>query len=216
MFLLSLWCDLELIFTRIWACLQQINGKQRRLPASKAKSYLPNLGRSKYDKSTLNFVKMHLVLWVAYYFFSYIKFDKFYDTFLSPFHNDKRDQESAQWYRFAPLFKTEASGIRRRGEERTVITCHVVSPGILKLWPYHLFDATAKYRQHTEQAHNFTAKPTFDTFVVTSPMSTVTVPLVSLRIDSAIHLHSVKTCRHGFFAHLMWNLRKSEFALLWD
>jgi len=42
------------------------------------------------------------------------------------------------------------------------------------------------------------------------------VPLVPLRIDSAIHLHSGKTCRHGFFAYLMCNLKKSEFALLWE
>jgi hypothetical protein len=33
-----------------------------------------------------NFVKMHWVLWVPYYLFPFIKFDKFYDTFLSPVH----------------------------------------------------------------------------------------------------------------------------------
>ena len=33
-----------------------------------------------------NFVKMHWVLWAPYYFFSFIKFDKFYDTFPSPLH----------------------------------------------------------------------------------------------------------------------------------
>jgi hypothetical protein len=33
-----------------------------------------------------NFVKMHWVLLVPYYFLSFIKFDTLYDTFLSPFH----------------------------------------------------------------------------------------------------------------------------------
>ena len=33
-----------------------------------------------------NFVKMHWVLWVPYYLFSFIKFDKFYETSLSPLH----------------------------------------------------------------------------------------------------------------------------------
>jgi hypothetical protein len=33
-----------------------------------------------------NFVKMHWVFWVPNYFFSFIKFDKFYDTFPSPHH----------------------------------------------------------------------------------------------------------------------------------
>ena len=42
-------------------------------------------------------------------------------------------------------------------EERTVVTCHVSHPHLLRLEPYHPFDATAKYRQHTEQARNVTA-----------------------------------------------------------
>jgi hypothetical protein len=33
-----------------------------------------------------NFVKMHWVFWVANYFFSFIKLDKFCDTFLSSLH----------------------------------------------------------------------------------------------------------------------------------
>jgi hypothetical protein len=34
----------------------------------------------------LRFVKLHWVLWVPYYFFSFIKLDKFYDILLSPLH----------------------------------------------------------------------------------------------------------------------------------
>jgi len=33
------------------------------------------------------------------------------------------------------------------------------------------------------------------------------VPSVPLRIDSVSHLHSGKTCRHGFFAYLTSNLK---------
>jgi hypothetical protein len=33
-----------------------------------------------------NFVKMHWVLWAPYYLFYFLKFDQFYDTFLSPLH----------------------------------------------------------------------------------------------------------------------------------
>jgi len=45
----------------------------------------------------------------------------------------------------------------KQGAERTVVTRHVARPGLLRPWPYHPFDATAKYRQHTEQARNVTA-----------------------------------------------------------
>jgi hypothetical protein len=33
-----------------------------------------------------NFVKMHWVLWIPYYLYCFIKFDKFCDTLLSPLH----------------------------------------------------------------------------------------------------------------------------------
>jgi hypothetical protein len=50
----------------------------------------------------------------------------------TPFHNYKNAQETTQYYRFAPLFKTEASGMKRRAEERTVVTCHVACPELLR------------------------------------------------------------------------------------
>ena len=72
------------------------------------------------------------VFWVPNYF-SFIRFDKFYDFPEStPFHNHQNAQETAQHYRFAPLLKTEASGIERRGEERTVVTCHVARHHLLR------------------------------------------------------------------------------------
>jgi hypothetical protein len=80
----------------------------------------------------LHFLKTLWVLWVPYYLFSFIKFDKFYDTFLSPLHNYKNAQETAQHYRFAPLFKTDGTGTNRREEERTVVKCHVARPDLLR------------------------------------------------------------------------------------
>ena len=63
---------------------------------------------------------------IFFYLFSFIKFDKFYDTSLSPLHFPVNQiaQQTAQHYRFAPL-KTQASGMIKRGEERTVVTRHV-------------------------------------------------------------------------------------------
>jgi len=74
------------------------------------------------------------VLWVPCYFFSSTKFDKFYNTFLSPlhYHSYKNAQETANHYRFAPLLKTEASGMKRRGDVLTVVTCHVARPDLLR------------------------------------------------------------------------------------
>ena len=62
-----------------------------------------------------------------------LRFHKFYDTFLSPFHFTvtKNAKEIARHYRFAPLFKTEASGVKRRTEERAVMTCHVARLDLL-------------------------------------------------------------------------------------
>ena len=61
-------------------------------------------------------------------------FDKFYDTSLSPLHMSyKNAQETTQHYRLAPLFKTEASGMKRRAEERTVVICHAAHPHLLRL-----------------------------------------------------------------------------------
>jgi hypothetical protein len=68
---------------------------------------------------------MHWELGAPYYFFSFIKAVKFYDTLpeSTPFHNYKNAQGTAKDYRFTPLFKTDASGMNRRAEERTVVTC---------------------------------------------------------------------------------------------
>jgi hypothetical protein len=43
------------------------------------------------------------------------------------FHNHKNVQETAQYYRFAPFVKTEASEMKRE-EERAVVMCHVARP----------------------------------------------------------------------------------------
>jgi hypothetical protein len=62
-------------------------------------------------------------------------FDKFYDTSVSPLHITvtKTFKQPTQHCRFAPLFKTEASGMKRRAEERTVLTCHVAHPDLFRL-----------------------------------------------------------------------------------
>ena len=62
-----------------------------------------------------------------------LRFDQFYDTSLSPLHiTVLKAQETTQHYRFAPLFKTLASGMKIRAEERTVVTCHVARPHLLR------------------------------------------------------------------------------------
>jgi len=71
-------------------------------------------------------LKMHWVLWAPYYLFSFIKFDKFCNTFLSSlrFHSyQKKPQQTAQHYRLAP--RGEASGMERRWRRVTlyVHTC---------------------------------------------------------------------------------------------
>jgi len=82
------------------------------------------------------FVKMYWVFWVPNYFFSFAKFDKFYDTFLSPLHFTisqlPKRSHTAQHYRLTPLFKTEASGMETRWEERSVVTCHMARPDLLR------------------------------------------------------------------------------------
>jgi hypothetical protein len=44
----------------------------------------------------------------------------------------KSAQETAQHYTFAPLFKTETSGMKRREEEWTVVACHIARPDLLR------------------------------------------------------------------------------------
>jgi len=43
---------------------------------------------------------------------------------------------------------------KKKRKERRVLTCHVARPDLLRPIPYHSFDTTAKYQQHTEQARN--------------------------------------------------------------
>jgi len=50
----------------------------------------------------------------------------------TPFHNYQNAQETTPHYRLGPLFKTEAPGMKRRAEERTVVTCHVARPQLLR------------------------------------------------------------------------------------
>jgi hypothetical protein len=49
--------------------------------------------------------------------------------------------------------------------------CHVACPELLGLYPYHPFDATAKYWQCTKYAHKVTTQPTFDMLRVPSTLS---------------------------------------------
>jgi hypothetical protein len=72
-------------------------------------------------------------------------FDKFYDpssvhsisinsmplSQSTPFHNDQNAQQTSQHCRFAPHFKTEASGMKR-AEEPKVLSCHVARPDLLR------------------------------------------------------------------------------------
>jgi hypothetical protein len=63
-----------------------------------------------------------------------LRFYKFYDTFRSPFHFtvNQNAKQIAQHYIFAPLFKTEASGVKRRTEERAMMKCHVARLDLLR------------------------------------------------------------------------------------
>jgi hypothetical protein len=45
---------------------------------------------------------------------------------------------------------------KEKEKRATVVACHVARPDLLRPYPYHPFDSTAKYRQHTEQARNVT------------------------------------------------------------
>jgi hypothetical protein len=58
-----------------------------------------------------------------------LRFDKFYDPSLSPLHFTvtKNAQGASQHCRFAQLFKTEASGTKRRAENRTVVVSRCTS-----------------------------------------------------------------------------------------
>jgi hypothetical protein len=92
-----------------------------------------------------------------------LRFDKFHDTFLSPLHftTTRKAQETAQHYRFAPLFKTEAPGMERRAEEQMVVTLHVhTCSGRNRIIPL-------MRRSNTKSTPNKPAtlrrKPTFDT-----------------------------------------------------
>jgi hypothetical protein len=101
---------------------------------------------------------MHWVLWVHIVSFLY-KVRSILRPFpqSTPFHNYQNTQQTTQHYRLPQLFKTEASGMKRRAEERTVVTCQVARPDLLRSQQYRPFDATAKYRQHIEQARYVTA-----------------------------------------------------------
>jgi len=79
--------------------------------------------------------EIYLMFWVPNYLFSFMNFDEFYDTFLSPLHftvtktlnkpNSTTDshhssrQKNREW--------------KSRTEERTVVTCHVALPHLLRL-----------------------------------------------------------------------------------
>ena len=81
----------------------------------------------------------------------------------TPFHNYQIAQQTAQHYRFEPLFRIEAirTGKKRRGADGCDVSCCTSRPPqTATLYP---FDTTAKYRQHTQQARNVTAQPPFDT-----------------------------------------------------
>jgi len=79
-----------------------------------------------------NFVKTHWVLWAPYYLFFYeVWLNLWHFPQSTPFHNYQNAQQTAQHYRFAPLFKTEASGMKRRAEEQTEVMCHVARPHLL-------------------------------------------------------------------------------------
>ena len=46
----------------------------------------------------------------------------------TPFHNYQNAQETTQQHRLAPLFKTEAPGMKRRADKRTVVMLRVMLP----------------------------------------------------------------------------------------
>jgi len=46
---------------------------------------------------------------------------------------------------------------KKNRKERSVVTCHVARADLLRPYPYHPFNSTAKYQQRTEQARNVTA-----------------------------------------------------------
>jgi hypothetical protein len=76
------------------------------------------------------------VLPVPYYFFSFIRFDKFYDTFLSPLHftitKTLQKPHNTSDSHHSSRYLVEASAMKRRREERTVVTCHVARPHLLR------------------------------------------------------------------------------------
>jgi len=56
---------------------------------------------------------MHWVLWVPYYYFSFIiRLILWHFPQSTPFHNYQNVQENTQHYRLTPLFKTEAPGMK--------------------------------------------------------------------------------------------------------
>ena len=61
-------------------------------------------------------------------------FDKFYDTTLSPVHftitkSLNKPHNTTDWHNSS---KTVASGMKRRAEEQTAVTCHVARPRLLR------------------------------------------------------------------------------------
>jgi hypothetical protein len=82
-------------------------------------------------------------------------------------------QKTAQHYRFAPIFKTEAPGMKRRAEEQTVVTLHVQT-----CWDRNLIIPLMR-RPNTDSTPN---KPVtlprnklLIRYAVTSPVHTVTI-----------------------------------------
>jgi hypothetical protein len=70
--------------------------------------------------------------------------------------------------------------VQRQGDDTVMVGAgldvqrHIARPHLLR--PYHPFDATAKYRQHTEQARNALPRnQLLIRYAVTSPVQTVTI-----------------------------------------
>jgi hypothetical protein len=86
-----------------------------------ARSTFSKFPCSSHPACFFNFVKIHWVLWVPYYLFSFIMLDKFYDTLMSPLHFTVTEtpQQTAQHYRFTPLF-TRSTRNEKNGREADV------------------------------------------------------------------------------------------------
>jgi len=81
-----------------------------------------------------NFVKIYWMFWVPNYLFSFINFDKFCDTFLSPLHFTitKTLNKPHSTTDLHQSFKQKHQEWKRRAEERTVVTCHAARHHLLR------------------------------------------------------------------------------------